>query len=202
MKNTSKTEFSERLETWLKGKQHKTLAGLEEVFQDKSFAIIFLILMIFPALPLPTGGITHVFEIIVMLLCLEMIVGLKSPLLPKNWKHMQFGKTFTGKVIPTILKWIRWLEQRSSVRGSWVLNLPLFSRFLGLIVLGLTLTAFLSPPFSGLDTLPALGVVVISLAVILDDFLMFLAGLIIGLAGMALTIILGAAIVQSSKQFF
>ena len=34
---------------------------------------------------------------------------------------------------------------------------------IGLFVFGLTLSAFLAPPFSGLDTLPSLGVVVIGL---------------------------------------
>ncbi len=196
------TEFSDQLEKWLKAKQRQTLAGLDEVFQDKSFAITFLVLMIFPALPLPTGGVTHVFEIIVMLLCLEMIAGLKTPWLPKKWKHMYLGKAMTGKVIPEMLKRIRWLEKRSSRRGRWVFSLPLFPRLFGLVVFGLTLAAFLAPPFSGLDTLPSLGVVLISLAIILDDLLMFLSGLIVGLAGVVLTIVLGAAIVESSRHFF
>ncbi len=196
----SKT-FSDSLETWLKGRQNKTLAGLDAVFQDKSFAITFLVLMVFPALPLPTGGITHIFEIIVMLLCLEMMVGFKTPWLPKKWKNMQLGKLLTGKIIPTILKWIRWFEKRSSPRATWIFGLPLASRLTGLLILILTLTAFLAPPFSGLDTLPSLGVVVISLAIILDDFLLALFGALVGAAGIALVITLGAAVIESSRHF-
>ncbi len=202
MKTTGNEVFSDQLEAWLKGKQRKTLASLDAVFQDKSFAIMFLVLMVFPALPLPTGGITHIFEIIVMLLCLEMIAGRKTPWLPKKWKHMPLGKALTGKVIPTMLRWIRWFEKRSSTRGRTLFTLPLVPRLLGLIIFALTLAAFLAPPFSGLDTLPALGVVIISLAIILDDFLMLIAGTLIGAAGVALTIILGAAIVESSRHFF
>lgn len=194
--------FSDLLEAWLKGKSPKTLASLDQVFRDKSYAISFLVLMVFPALPLPTGGITHVFEIIVMLMCLELMAGFKTPWLPKKWKHMPLGKTLTGKVIPTMLRWIRWFEKRSSPRGRWLLNLPLASRLTGLIIFGLTLAAFLAPPFSGLDTLPALGVVIISLAIILDDLLLALAGILVGAAGVALTITLGAVIVQSSRHFF
>src|SRR3982750_2844821 len=92
--------FSDQLEGWLKGKKPKTLASLEAVFADRSFAIIFLLLMILPATPLPTGGITHVFEVIVILLCLELLIGRQTPWLPKKWKHMSLGKTLTGKVIP------------------------------------------------------------------------------------------------------
>ncbi len=201
-KRGSKTEFSDQLEGWLKGGQAKTLASLDHVFQDKSFAIMFLVLMIFPALPIPTGGVTHVFEIIVMLLSMEMVAGLKAPWLPKKWKHMPLGKALTGRVIPEMQKRIRWLEKRSSARGRWIFSLPLAPRLLGLIIFGLTLGAFLSPPFSGLDTLPSLGVVIISLAIILDDFLMLLAGTIVGALGIVLSVALGAAIVESSKHFF
>lgn len=202
MKASDTKPFSGQLENWLTGKRPKTLASLEEVFKDKSFAITFLVLMAFPALPLPTGGVTHVFEIIVMLMCLQLVIGRQAPWLPNKWKHMPLGKVLTGKVIPVMLKWIRWFEKRSSSRGRWIFGLPLASRLVGLIIFGLTLAAFLAPPFSGLDTLPALGVVVISLAVILDDFLMLLGGLVIGLAGVALTVVLGAAIIASSRHFF
>jgi hypothetical protein len=193
--------FSNQLEKWLKGKQPKTLASLEKVVEDKSFAVIFLLLMILPATPLPTGGITHIFEVIVCLLCIELMVGRETPWLPKKWKHMSLGKTLTGKVIPTILKWIRWFEQRSSPRGRRVFELPLVPQMLGLLVLVFTLGALLSPPFSGLDTLPSLGVVVISLAIILEDLIMLVAGAVIGSVGVGLTIALGAALFESARHF-
>ncbi|HVV25748.1 MAG TPA: exopolysaccharide biosynthesis protein [Candidatus Saccharimonadales bacterium] len=194
--------FSDQLEKWLKGRQPKTLASLDKVFEDKSFAITFLLLMILPALPLPTGGVTHVFEVIVILLCLELIAGRQTIWLPEKWKHMSLGKTLTGKVIPTILKWIRWLEQRSSPRWRRFFSLPLMPRLLGLITLLFTLGALLAPPFSGLDTLPSLGVVVVSLAIILEDVIMLLAGVVIGATGIGLTIALGTAVFESFHHFF
>lgn len=193
--------LSKQLEVWLKSKRHKTLAGLDEVFQDKSFAITFLVLMILPALPLPTGGITYVFELIVIFMCLELMVGRITPWLPKKWKHMRLGKTFTGKVIPTILKWIRWFEKRSTPRGLRMFTLPLFPRLFGLVVLIFTLAALLAPPFTGLDTLPSLGVVMVSLAVMLDDFLLFIVGVVTGTVGVVLTVVLGLIVVSSTSHF-
>ena len=58
------SNFSEQLEAWLRGEQPKTLGALGDVFGEKSFAVTILFLMFVPALPLPTGGITHVFEAI------------------------------------------------------------------------------------------------------------------------------------------
>ena len=202
MKAEDSKLFSDQLELWLSGKKQKTLASLSKVFQDKSFAITFLVLMAFPALPIPTGGLTHVFEVIVMLMCLEMIAGLKAPWLPKRWKHMQLGKALTGKVIPTMLRWIRWFEKHSNPRGRSAFSWPLATRFLGVVIFCFTLAAFLAPPFSGLDTLPSLGVVIISLAIILDDLLLALGGALLGVAGIALTITLGTVIIQSSERFF
>jgi hypothetical protein len=201
MKASNQEPFSDQLESWLKGRQPKTLAGLENVFGDRSFAIIFVLLMILPATPLPTGGITHIFEIIVALLCLELMVGFQAPWLPKKWKHMKLGKTFTGRVIPTILKWVRWFEKRSSPRGQWVFRRSLFQRLTGLIVLILTIAAFFSPPFSFLDTLPSLGVVIVSLAIILEDFWLWVAGTVVGAIGITLTLTLGLAIIRTGTHF-
>jgi hypothetical protein len=114
---------------------------------------------------------------------------------------MSLGKALTGKVIPTILKWIRWFEKRSSPRWRRVFTLRFAPRLFGLVVLIFTLGAFLSPPFSGLDTLPSLGVVVVSLAFILEDIVMLVAGAVIGSVGIGLTIALGAALFESARHF-
>jgi len=65
--------FSTRLSAWLKGKSPKTIKGLDETFAEKSFAVAFLLLMATAAIPIPTGGITHVFEVITLLLAAELI---------------------------------------------------------------------------------------------------------------------------------
>ena len=68
-------KVSEQLERWLRTDGDKTLGSLVDVFDDKSFAILFVLLLGVPALPLPTGGVTHVFETIAVLLALELIAG-------------------------------------------------------------------------------------------------------------------------------
>ena len=45
-------------------------------------------------------------------------------------------------------------------RASRLFEHRVTSSMIGALVFGLTLSAFLAPPFSGLDTLPSLGVVV------------------------------------------
>jgi hypothetical protein len=66
----------------------------------------------------------------------------------------------------------------------------------GVLVIGGSAAAFLAPPFSGLDSLPALGVVLVSLGVLLEDALIACAGVILAIVGAALEVVLGAAAVH------
>lgn len=195
--------FSEQLEHWIKGSQPKTLATLIELFGEKSFAVLILLFMAIPALPVPTGGITHVLEIVVALLALEQIAGLRGIWLPPFLtRRIQLKKILGGKLGVSLIKRIKQLEKHSSPRWKSLFGLPLVSRLIGLLVLGLTAGAFFAPPFSGLDTLPSLGVVLITLAIILDDAVMFVAGTVVGIAGIALSVFLGAEIVKLFHHLF
>ena len=66
----------------------------------------------------------------------------------------------------------------------------------GLLVIGGSAAAFFAPPFTGLDTLPALGVVFLSLAMLLEDALVAFAGVVVLVVGVVLEVVLGAAAVH------
>ena len=97
---TTEVPFSDQLEAWLSADGPKTIGDLGRVFSEKSFAVTILFLMFVPALPLPTGGVTHVFEVIVVLLAVEMIIGARSIWLPARWKDRALGATTTEKGNP------------------------------------------------------------------------------------------------------
>jgi hypothetical protein len=72
----------------------------------------------------------------------------------------------------------------------------------GLLVIAGSLGAFLAPPFTGLDTLPALGVVLLSLGVLLEDIAVALVGVVVGAAGVVLEIVLGSVAVNVLDNLF
>jgi hypothetical protein len=72
----------------------------------------------------------------------------------------------------------------------------------GLLVIAGSLGAFLAPPFTGLDTLPALGVVLLSLGVLLEDFAVVILALIVGGAGILVEVVLGKAAVRGIGHLF
>ena len=188
--------FVNRLNKLAGSKKYRSLNGLIITFEDKSFAVLFLLLMAIPALPLPTGGITHIFELIVILLALEMIIGRQSIWLPKKWGNAKLPDKFWSKTLPALIRFIKRFEKYSRPRFTKLLGFTSFQRIIGLVVLVFALFAFLAPPFSGLDTLPSLGIVIISLALIFEDALALIAGFLIGCIGIGLVIFIGEAVFQ------
>jgi len=193
---------SDELEQWLEGDDPKTLGNLVEVFGERSFAIVFALLMALPALPLPTGGATHVLEVITALLALELIAGRREIWLPERWKRLELATPARRRIITTLLKRIRQLERFSRPRGTWLFGHRLSGVVFGLVVLVFTATAFLAPPFSGLDTLPSIGVVVLAVGVLLTDYVLALAGTVVGALGMIATIGFGSLVVKAGKSLF
>jgi hypothetical protein len=187
---------SDDLERWLQGDGEKTVGGLITLFGEKSFAILFVVLLGVPALPLPTGGATHVFEIIAALLALQLIVNRDEIWLPQRWRNLELAGEKQQKFLTGLMKLIRRLEKLSRPRLRFLFQHRLSNVAFGLLVLGGTVGAFLAPPFTGLDTLPALGVVLLSLGVLLEDFLVLVIGLAIGIAGVMLELVLGKAVVN------
>ncbi len=192
-KDSAPASVGDELEQWLEGDGEKTLGSLFELFEEKSFALPFVLLLGVPALPLPTGGATHVFEIIAALLALQLIIGRKTPWLPERWRRLELAGDRQKRFLSGLMKMIRFLERFSRPRLQRLFNHRLSNLVFGVLVLAGTVAAFVAPPFTGLDTLPALGVVLLSLGVLLEDILLVLVAVLVGIAGVTLEIVLGKA---------
>jgi hypothetical protein len=193
-------KVSEQLERWLRTSGDKTLGSLIDLFEKKSFAILFVLLLGVSALPLPTGGATHVFAIIAMLLALELIAGRDQIWVPQRWRKLELAGDKQQRFITALMKMIRRLERLSRPRLRFLFDHRLSSIVFGLLVIGGSAGAFLAPPFTGLDTLPSLGVVLLSLGVLLEDFIVVVLALVVGTAGIVLAVVLGHAAIDSLGQ--
>jgi hypothetical protein len=187
---------SDALEQWLGSTGETTLGGLIDFFGQKSFALVFVLLLGVPALPLPTGGATHVFEIVAVLVALQLIAGRDQIWLPARWRKLELAGPRQQRFIGGLVRMVRRLERFSSPRLRQAFNHRLSNIVFGLLVVAGTVGAFLAPPFTGLDTLPALGVVLLSLAVLLEDIAIALVAVIVGAVGVALEIFLGTAAIH------
>jgi hypothetical protein len=195
-------KLSDELERWLTGDGDKTLGGLAELFGKRSFAIFFVLMLAVPALPLPTGGVTHVFELIAMLVALQLIAGREEIWLPQRWRKRELGGGKSERFLTALMKLIRRLERFSRPRLAFLFDHRLSNIVFGLLVIGGSVGSFVAPPFTGLDTLPALGVVLLSLGVLMKDALIVAAALVVGSVGVALEIVLGTAAIRGIWKIF
>jgi hypothetical protein len=195
-------KVSDELERWLSGDGEKTLGSLIELFEQKSFALLFVLLLGVPALPLPTGGATHVFEIIAVLLALQLIAGRDEIWLPERWRGRELAGKRQQRFLAGLMRMIRRLERISKPRFRFLFDHRLSNIVFGVLVVAGTAGAFLAPPFTGLDTLPALGVVLLSLGVLLEDFAIVVVAVAVGFGGVLLEFVLGKAAVNGIGNLF
>ncbi len=201
MSSPEKNKFSNELESWLKSEGKKTLGKLEEHFAEETFAIAILLLMAVPALPVPTGGITHVLQIITLVLATQIFLGRKNVWIPSRWKNFSLSGRFQQKGLRGLLKFIRFFEKFSQPRWEGILSNKYGRYVFASLISIFTIFAFIAPPFSGLDTLPSLGVVILCLSAILKDSLLSIVGLLVGSTGAVLILVLGKAVYDGVLKF-
>ena len=183
--------LSDQLEAQL-DEPEATVGSLTDALDERGFAVVLMIVMIPSALPIPTGGVTHVLEVFGALIAIQMIFRRRALWIPARLARAELGATFTGKAAPKMLRFIRWFERRTRPRLPRLVESPTIEVVLGIVLLVFVVGAFVAPPFSGLDTLPSLGVVVICLGLVLSDGLVVIGGLVVGVFGLALEVALGA----------
>jgi hypothetical protein len=188
---------ADELERWLEADPHeRTLGSLVEQVDEKAFALLFVLLLAPTALPLPTGGATHVFEMVTVLLALQLIAGRDEIWLPRRWRGATLGGERTQRILLRLARLIRRLRRIARPRMTWLFGHRASGVAFGALVAVLTAVAFVAPPFSGLDTLPALGVVLLSLGVLFEDALVALTGIVVGIVGTVLIVVLAGAAIR------
>ena len=137
-----------------------------------------------------------------MLLSLELIAGRTQVWLPQRWLALELAGPKQQRFLSGLMRLIRRLERISRPRGRRLFDHRLSQVVFGLLVVLGSVAAFLAPPFTGLDTLPSLGVVLIALGVILEDLLVVVAGVLVGIIGAVLEVVLGAAAISGIGSLF
>jgi hypothetical protein len=129
-----------------------------------------------------------------------MVVGRRTVWLPARFARRSLGATTTDKAIPFIVKRIRQVERFSRPRGARLFANGIVYRLIGVVEIVFAVAAALAPPFSGLDTLPALGAVVVALSIILEDVVVLAVGVGLGTGGIVLILTVGAALYKFLKS--
>ena len=191
----SSGKVSDQIERWLDESDDHTVGALLDLFEEKSFALLFIILLGVSALPLPTGGATHVFDVVAVIVAAQLVLGRDTVWIPKRWRKLQLAGSKQRRFLNGLLKFLRFLERFSRPRLRILFDHRASDVVFGLTVIAFTTGVFFAVPFSGLDTLPALGVVLVSVGVLLADFAIVVVGWFVGLPG-SRQIALGRAVLS------
>jgi len=161
---------------------NQALAGL----QQSSFGILLIFFALPLALPIPALGIATVMALPMIFIAWQMIQGKNNASLPKFLGNKQITIASLSKVKDKSQKYLNWLEKFIKPRLQFLTN-KRAEQCLGLFLIILACVVATPIPFS--NTVPSMGIVLISLGLLENDGLFILGGIFVGFIGILLTIL-------------
>lgn len=155
---------------------------------DRGYGFLLILLAIPAFIPILPPGTSGVLGALMIVVALQMLFGLKQPWFPKRWR----ARVLSPKVVQAIqtrgVALLRKIERVSHPRGRRFTRNGVILRLSALLVIALALV--LSSPMPFMNTLPALGVLLIGIGLANHDIYLLSVGWLIGL-GVALIVVLG-----------
>jgi hypothetical protein len=166
---------------------------LVEEIDHHGLAVILILFSLPSALPLPAAGYSTVLSIPLFIIGIRMLCGYDSLWLPARLRDKTFSpEAFSRKLVRGMLRLIQFVERFSRPRLVSAVQSRGVRIALGLLILALAFSMLL--PIPGTNTAPAFGVFLIGFALLEDDGILLLLGMLRSLLALALSsaiIILG-----------
>lgn len=165
---------------------HVTLQELLTLAEERVFGVLFVLLALPSALPVPAPGYSVPFGIMIFLLAVQMIAGSKQPWFPQKFSTHPVALSTVQGILKKALPRLRNIEAITRPRF-----LPICTSVPGRIVIGCILALMgisMMIPIPGTNTVPAIGIFVTGFGLLEDDGAISLGGLVISLFGAAITV--------------
>ncbi len=170
-----------------------TLQELLTLAEERVFGVLFVLLAIPSALPVPAPGYSIPFGIIIFLLAMQMIAGSTQPWFPKQFVKHPVSLSTVQTILTKALPWLQRIEAVTRPRLYPVCTSVIGRSAIGVILALMGISMMI--PFPLTNTVPAIGVFVTGFGLLEDDGAISLGGLVVCLFGAAITLsVLGAAI--------
>lgn len=177
--------------------EHVSINDLTIALHERGIAMMLLIFAAPMALPVPVPpGINIMLATPLLLLTGQQAMGIHKIWLPQKIKQKSFVRTKLEKMIDGVVPWMKKLEVLIKPRLGWITqNAP--SRFFGALGFIMALTVCIPLPLT--NTVPSLGIALMSAGFIMRDGLAVLIGATIGTAWV---LMLTAAIIVFGAEGF
>ncbi len=157
-----------------------SIENLLEAFHERGFGFLLLIFSVPMALPIPVPpGINVLLASPLILLTAQQALGRHTIWLPESMKRRTIKSSKLQKIIHASLPWFKRLEKFVKPRLEFITR-GAFSYLIG--VFGLIMALSVCVPLPMTNTVPSLGIALMSVGVIMRDGLTVVAGAFIGLA--------------------
>lgn len=163
--------------------QRISLGQLIEGFGNRAFGALLFIFAVPVALPIAIPGISAVLGAPLLFLSWQLMRGHEQPWLPDVMRNRSFRRVDFAKMLQRVLPSIRRVERLVGPRLTWLTNRR-GEKIVGLLAFVLAMILFLPIPFG--NTVPALAIAILALAVLERDGLAAIAGTLVGVTGVAL----------------
>ena len=171
--------FEEKREKTITLKDILTLAG------ERIFGFLLVIISLPSALPIPAPGYSAPFGLLIFLLATQLLIGKKTPWLPKKMMNGSMKIETAQKFVKMGLPWLKKIEAIAKPRLSGVCNNSIGKLIIGIMLALMGVSMMIIIP--GTNTLPAIGVFVTAFGLQEEDGFIVLMGLIICLMACVLT---------------
>ncbi|MEA5575839.1 exopolysaccharide biosynthesis protein [Anabaena sp. UHCC 0451] len=163
--------FSQEIKSLLQrlATQPLTLGDVLAETSERGFSLVIALLVLPFLLPMPPG-LTGPFGAACLLLSLQMLLGRRSPWLPKRIAAYQFPRSFAQVILPKLRRVTRLLEKITRPRLTKLASHALTWRCNGFCISWLTILLILPVPFT--NPIPTVGILLFAVANLESDGLL------------------------------
>lgn len=147
---------------------------------------IMILFAIPSALPIPAAGYSTILSIPLMAIGIRVLQRRDNIWLPEKMRAAEFNPGKMKKLFGAMLKIVKFVERFSRPRLLGFINSSVTHAFLGTLICCLALSMAL--PIPGTNTLPAGGIFLIGFALLEDDGLLLLLGILYSAIALCLTL--------------
>lgn len=177
MANTLRKEIKELL-----NEEEITLKELVGEIGVKGYGLLFLILSIPSAMPVPAPGYSSFFSIIMLTLGFSMLFK-KTPYVPKFLEEKRIKKKSLEKIAKFSDIYLKHLEKITKPRLQFLVN----ERPIAALII--FLASFMIIPYPLTNTAPSIAIFLLSFSLINKDGLITILGILAGLVGATIAVL-------------
>ncbi len=173
--HSANLKFSQEIKLLLQrlAEQPLTLGDILAETSERGFSLVMALLVLPFLFPMPPG-LTGPFGGACLLLSMQMILGKRSPWLPKKIANYKFPRSLSQVILQNLSRVTRILEKITRPRLAQIANHNWTWRLNGLCISWLTVLLISPIPFT--NPIPTVGILLLAVAAIESDGLLMCIG--------------------------